>query len=564
MGQFGLTPIKLMNRRFEAMIKERSEWIDHWRELSQYILPRLGRWLVSDRNEGGKKNGKIVNDTGTVAHRTLKDNIFGGTSNPSRRWFRLVPPIVGLKDNAAVKQWLHIVEVLIYEIFERSNFYASIASVDEEETLFGTAAMVIEPNFDDVIRCKVFTAGQYAISLDSDGKASALVREFEMTVDQMMEAFGWEGPERCSDSVVKAYKRGDLEHTRTIRHIIEKVDDRYTLRNQLPDHRWRSAYWDPADNQDGERFLRTSGYHVKPLVTPRWDVTAEDTYGRSPAMDALPKIKGAQQLDEDISLQVELVGMPPSVAHPSMKNEAISLLPAAVTFGSHMAPGMPSVAPAYQINPRISEMEDRLARIEESIRRTMYSDMFLIMSQSLRPQATATEVNSIDSEKIQTLSQVLERQRSELLDECIFAAFEYGFRARIFPEPPEELDGLNLKIEHISSLAQAQRALQTQAMDRVVQAVGALAEVTNDPSAGLKIDPHQAADEYADLMGTPPNMMRSDDDVERLVANQRKRQAQQERLAAGQQTAEIAKTASETHLEDGRSALDSVVEGMSQ
>jgi len=547
---FVRSPMKRLDMQFDNMKKDRDPWIDHWRELSQYILPRLGRWLTSDRNDGSKKNSKINNEVGTIAHRTLTANMFTGTTSPSRRWFRLVPPIPSLEDDWEVKRWLQVVETIMYEIYEKSNFYNSIQSVYEEQALFGTGCMIIEPDFDNVINCKTLTAGQYMITVDGKGRFHSLAREFEMTYAQMVETFGVEGPERVSDKIVHSYEQGGHDElTRVVRHMIFRKDSRIDLRNCRPDHDWASAYWDPQDNDEGERFLRTNGYHEQPVVAPRWDVTAEDPYGRSPSMDALPTIKSIQKLEEDIALQTELVGQPPTWGLPGMKGEPLSTLPGAVNFGSPGTPGQPALAPVYQIDPRIGEMRQSMQQLEDRVRKDLYSDLFLLMSQSDHPQVTAREVEERSSEKLQTLGQVFERQRTELLNPTNDAVFGYAFRAGILPEPPESLVDTEMKVEYISSLAQAQRMIGTIAIDRMVDFTARLGEATQDINAAVKLDTQQAMDEYASLSGVPPSTIRSDEDVEKILKEKELEQQAAQRGAQMQQAADIAKTASQAPID---------------
>ena len=37
-------------RRWSMLQTERSSWVSHWQEISEYLLPRSGRFYPSDRN----------------------------------------------------------------------------------------------------------------------------------------------------------------------------------------------------------------------------------------------------------------------------------------------------------------------------------------------------------------------------------------------------------------------------------------------------------------------------------------------------------------------------------
>ena len=42
---------------------DRSTFIPHWRDLSDYILPRRARFSVTDANRGERKNKNIIDST---------------------------------------------------------------------------------------------------------------------------------------------------------------------------------------------------------------------------------------------------------------------------------------------------------------------------------------------------------------------------------------------------------------------------------------------------------------------------------------------------------------------
>ena len=62
---------KQVSARWEALKKERSSWMSHWSEISDYLLPRSGRFFVEDRNKGNKRHKNIYDNTGTRALRVL-------------------------------------------------------------------------------------------------------------------------------------------------------------------------------------------------------------------------------------------------------------------------------------------------------------------------------------------------------------------------------------------------------------------------------------------------------------------------------------------------------------
>src|SRR5687768_13148491 len=83
----GLTVRQEYARRHSALKNERSSWISHWQELSDYIQPRRSRFLNEDPNKGAKKNQNIINSTATWASRVLAAGMMAGITSPARPWF---------------------------------------------------------------------------------------------------------------------------------------------------------------------------------------------------------------------------------------------------------------------------------------------------------------------------------------------------------------------------------------------------------------------------------------------------------------------------------------------
>ena len=86
-------------RRWEALKSERSSWMTHWEQISRVLLPRAGRFLVTDNNRGDKRHNKILDNTGTRALRTLSGGMMAGMTSPARPWFRLRKSITAIKLN---------------------------------------------------------------------------------------------------------------------------------------------------------------------------------------------------------------------------------------------------------------------------------------------------------------------------------------------------------------------------------------------------------------------------------------------------------------------------------
>ena len=149
------------------------------------------------------------------------------------------------------------------------------------------------------------------------------------------------------------------------------------------------------------------------------------------------------------------------------------------------------------------------------------------------------------------LGPYMERLNNELLNPLIDRTFSIMSERGLIPPPPEELQGQDLKVEYISMMAQAQKLIGIQSLERLVGFVGNVAGVS--PSVLDKLDIDQCVDEYADMVGAPPRAVRSDDEVE-VIRQQRAQAEQAAKLAEMaqplQQAAQGAKLLSETDVTD--------------
>ena len=90
-----------LDARVSSLESQRYSWWVHWRELAEYILPRRMRWLYpynQNWNRGVPLNQNIINNTATIAARTLAAGMLAGTTSPAKPWFRIAPTNAGLAE----------------------------------------------------------------------------------------------------------------------------------------------------------------------------------------------------------------------------------------------------------------------------------------------------------------------------------------------------------------------------------------------------------------------------------------------------------------------------------
>lgn len=533
---------------------ERSSFIPHWRELADYILPHRARFNLSQANKGDRRNQKIIDSTAKLAARTLQSGMMSGITSPARPWFRLTTNDTDLAEYAPVKQYLTKCQEIISTSYLKSNLYNSLLKMYGDIGVFGTSPMIVDEDMSgDVFYTEPFAVGSYWISKDSKGRVNTFMREFRMTVRQLIETFGRRNNGKpdfsnFSEQVKNMYDQGNYEAWIDVTHIVmPNFDYNPSKPNIRTNKRFLSCYYESGTGANGsylrssdeDRYLREAGYDYFPVLCPRWETTGEDVYGTNcPGMEALGDIKQLQHAEKRIMEAIDKKVRPPMVAPTSMRNQQASIISGDITYIDSQGP-QSGFRPAFEVNFSVVEMERKQDQVRSRIQRAFFEDLFLMLSESDRRQITAREIDERHEEKLLALGPVLEQLNQDLLDPLTDIAFNICNNLGMLPPPPEQIQGQQLKIEYISIMAQAQKLVGISAIERFTSYAGQVAQF--DPSILDKIKTDQIIDVYADITSVPPSIIRTDDEVDQIRkqrAQQQQAQAQAQQMQSAVQTAQ--------------------------
>jgi hypothetical protein len=166
---------------------------------------------------------------------------------------------------------------------------------------------------------------------------------------------------------------------------------------------------------------------------------------------------------------------------------------------------------------------------------------------------TATEVAELHEEKLLLLGPVLERLHNELFSPLINLTFDEMIENNLVPPPPPELHGVELNVEFVSMLAQAQRAISTNNMDRYIATLGSLAAIK--PGVADKLEADNWADIYGDLLGVDPEIIVGNKEVAIIRQKREQAQAQAAMTAQLEQAASAAQKLGTVQTQAGNSNM---------
>lgn len=542
------------DRRYSALLTERSTWDAHWREISDYLLPRSGRFLTTERNKGTKRHNLIYDSSATKALRVLGAGMQSGATSPARPWFRLGTNDSDLMEYAPVKVWLSQCTSIMLSIFSKSNTYRTLHQLYEELGAFGTGATVMLDDFDTGIHHYPMTIGEYCLSLDYKGRVNTLYHEYERKVWEVVEEFGLEN---CSLTVRNHYDNGNYDIPVLLCHFIEpRPPGERKAGSPLAKHMaFRSCTYERG--QPGDKLLRDSGMRFFRGLAPRWQLTPGDTYGSSPGMEALGDIKQLQHQQLRKAEGIDYQTKPPLQVPLSAKNQDVNRLPGGVSFIDMAGVGS-GVKSLFESRVDLSHLLADIQDVRQRVREVFYTDMFLMISASQYDnRRTATEVAELHEEKLLMLGPVLERLHNELLDPKTSMVFSRALETGTLPPPPEELQGQEINVEYVSVLAQAQRAVSTGGVDRFVMNLGQLA--TMKPEVMDKLDADKWADTYSDMLGVDPELIVAGDKVALIRQQRAEQQRAMQQAAMIQQGADTAAKLGNAPT-DGKNALTDVMQ----
>jgi len=535
------TQIERCKKRKAALWKDRQPWEQQWRDVAELILPRAGIFTASDslnRANGSRWDG-IYDSSSVRPLRILAAGMMSGLTSPARPWFRLTTPDSQLMEYEPVKLWLEVVTKKMRDVFMRSNTYRSLHSMYEELGAFGTAACPIVSDYDTVINCHPLTIGEYALAADHRGRINTIYREFELTTEQMVAQFGIKS---VSEKVRNAYNNGNYYTKHSVVHAVEPRISIDTTKKDNKNKPFSSIYYESAMS-DKSSILRESGFDSFPALCPRWVTTGQDVYGTSPGMEAIGDARQLQHQQLRKGQVIDYQTRPPLQAPASFQNLEMNMLPGGVSYVDSTGTAGSGIRAAFETNLNLQHLLEDMGDVRDRLNAAFYADLFLMLANDTRSGITAREVAERHEEKMLMLGPVLERLHNEMLDPLIDFAFSEILKATtstggIVPPPPKELQGMDLRVELISTLAQAQRAVGVQSIDRLLGTVGQVAQF--DPKVLDKLDTDQIVDLYADMLGTDPSVIIGDD---RVAAIRQAKAEEQQKQQALQQAAALAQPA---------------------
>lgn len=521
---------------------QRSSYEVQWGDVADFLLPYRLRLNLTDYNRGDRRNTRIYDSTANVAVRTLESGFTSSATDPASQWVKFVTKDHERAQYGPHREWLDELGALVMNVLQGANTYTTLPTMTGNMAGFGTGVIAVEEDFKGkVIHTRTYPTGSYWLGQDEQGVVNVFYREWRMTVRQLYLQFGEAG--EFSDYIKNLIDQSRWETYVDVGHIVMPNEDHDRDDPRAKAKPWYSCWMELGNEQlqsRNDKFLRESGFASFPFMCGRWEQQEGETYGIDcPGMTAIGDIKGLQIGERREGQLIEKGINPHWIGAPELKGRDHGFLPGQVTFLEERGGTgiVPRLRPLHEVNPAfLPAMEEKQMQMRERINKAFYYDLFSMFDTLPDKQRTATEIMERKGEKLNKLVKMYATYTAQVLSPFIDRVVDIIYKQQLIRPAPLDLQGQDLKYEFIGILAQAQKMMRVQPIERLFGTVGQIAAVK--PDAVDKIDIDQGIDEIADGLGVPASVVNSDEKVmairaQRAQAQQAQAAAEQAKLMAG-------------------------------
>ena len=509
---------KNLFKRFDKLKSQRQNWEAHWQEVADYMMPRKAD-VTKTRSKGDKRTELIFDSSPLQALELLAASLHGMLTNPSTPWFTLRFKEEDMDGEDEAKEWLESATDVMYTAFNRSNFQQEIFELYHDLITFGTAAMFVDEDEEDLLKFSTRHINEMYIAENDKGRIDTIFRKFKLSARSAYQKFG----DKASANILMKNQKDPYEEVEIL-HAVYPRSDFNPKKQDKSNMPYASVYMDYASGDE----LSVSGYKEFPFVVPRYLKASHEIYGRSPAMTALPDVKMLNEMSKTTIKAAQKQVDPPLLVPDDGFILPVRTVPGGLNFYRSGTRDRIEPLNIGANNPLGLNMEEQR---RNAIRNAFYVNQ-LMMQQG--PQMTATEVIQRNEEKMRLLGPVLGRLQSELLKPLIDRAFNILLRKNQFRPAPDFLAGKDIEIEYVSPLAKAQKSTELQSIMRAIEIMGSLANVA---PVFDHINMDKLVRHLADIVGVPQKILKPQS---QLNAERQQKEQQQQQMMQMQQLQQVA------------------------
>lgn len=469
--------VQHLKERYEALkgCSERSNCESHWQDIGQVVSPRKVDF-VGLTTRGEKKGQRVYDPTGIHANELLASGLHGLATNPASKWFSL--RMIGKRFQTQDGEWADINEIPDVQeylsdvedvMWQRlyspgTNFTTALHECYLDLGAFGTSILFVGQRENGGLMFECRSLAECVISENAEGRIDTVFRVTEYTVRQIWQMRktkrnpdGWE----LSDHVKDMWDNRKFDDKVKVIHAVYPRVERDITKKGPDNMAWASCYFEYESGHE----LEMGGFPEFPYLVARWSKYANEIYGRSPAMTALPDIKMLQAMELAKIKLLQKAADPPMWLRDDGVVGGTRTIPGGINYwrGDPNQGVMLQPVSLAGIQALIQDQE----LIRQRILRTFFADIMRMTDD--RAQMTATEVMQRTAEQMRLLGPLVGRLESEMLGPLVERVFGILTRQGLLPDAPELIQEQEFSVEYVSPIATAQKQTQLNSIAQALQ-----------------------------------------------------------------------------------------------
>lgn len=503
---------KELLREFEQMKSNRSNWESHWSEIAARIWPMHRNLFeaLGQQTQGDKRNQEVLDSTALIGLQRFGAILDSMLTPRNSFWHQLTTDNPILKRDKKTMDWFtQVNEILFKERYApTANFAAQNQLQYKSLGAYGTGSLFIDRLAGKKgLRYKNIHLSEMFIQENHQGIVDRVCRYFLLTARQALQMFGDKTPKAIAEKA-----SAQPESPYYFLHWVIPRMDRDPQRKDFKGMEFASYYI----SMEEKTIIAEGGYTTFPYAISRYEQAPQESYGRSPAMDALPAIKTLNKQKELVLKQGQLAVDPVILLNDDGVMDGASIESGTHLTGAVSAEGRPlvQVLPHGRVDIGKDLMDDE---------RLLINDIFLVRLFQILvegPEKTATQVIEEAREKGILTFPTVGRQQSEYLGPLIEREIDLASSLGMLPPMPAFLADAEgeYTIVYDSPITRTQKAEWVAGAMRSIEMTLNVAAQMNDPSKLFYYNWDVIIPQVSEIQGTPSTWMNSPEKVAQLMA----------------------------------------------
>ena len=482
--------------RLKALERERGTFENLWQDLAQIHLPRRADFTI-EQTPGARRTENQFDGTPMQAARALAASIDGLLKPKTSPWFKIETDDDDLNQLDEVKQWLEFAETRVRNALynPRSRFLQRSAETDIDLVVFGTGVLFIgDKPAEQRLQFRCHHLRECYLCENNDGDIDTVFRVFKLTARQAVQQWG---ADKVGQEVTTALGSNKPDDRFEFIHVVmPRNDPSYGVGDNRPP-RLKMPFASIWIERTDKHLLGEGGFEEFPYIVPRWDTAANEVYGRSPAMIALPDSSTLNQIGKTLLIAGHKKVNPPLLVPAEGMRSARRTRPGGQTYYDAAlllkTGGRPPVFP-LDTGANIPLGREMQNDIRVQVQKAFFNDLLRLPAE--KPNMTATEILERKEEYVRVVGPVFGRLEADYTGPIVSRVFNILSRAGVFGPPesvPQPLQGRNVRFEFNSPITRAIKQVAASAARKTLDDIAAI--------GGLKPDLYDNFDTDAMLRG---------------------------------------------------------------